>query len=62
MMPATSNVSFQYLYRDASNYKLHGEAVFTNATGLSLEEVEKRIRIYLKDGEFFIARQVHNDR
>jgi len=55
----TANLSFQYLYRDASNYKLHGEAVFTNATGLSLEEVEKRIRIYLKDGEFFIARQVH---
>jgi hypothetical protein len=59
MMPATSNVSFQYLYRDASNYKLHGEAVFTNNTGLSLDEVEKRIRSFLKDGEFFIARQVH---
>ncbi len=54
-----SNVSFQYLYRDASNYKLHGEAIFTNTTGLSIEEVEKRIRSFLKDGEFFIARQVH---
>lgn len=55
----TANLSFQYLYRDASNYKLHGEAVFTNATGLSLEEIEKRIRACLRDGEFFIARQVH---
>ena len=55
----TANLSFQYLYRDASNYKLHGEAVFTNQTGLSLEEIDKRIRSCLKDGEFFIARQVH---
>ncbi len=55
----TANLSFQYLYRDASNYKLHGEAVFANQTGLSLEEIEKRIRACLQDGEFFIARQVH---
>ncbi len=54
-----SNVSFQYLYRDASNYKRHGEAVFTNTTRLPIAEVEKRIRSFLKDGEFFIARQVH---
>ncbi len=59
MMPATSNVSFQYLYRDTSNYKLHGEAIFTNTTGLSLEGVEKRIRACLQDGEYFIACQVH---
>lgn len=55
----TTNLSFQYLYRDASNYKLHGETVFTNQTSLSLEEIEIRIRAYLRDGEFFIARQVH---
>ena len=55
----TANLSFQYLYRDASNYKLHGEAVFTNETSLSLEEIEKQIRACLRDGEFFIARQVH---
>lgn len=54
-----SNVSFQYLYRDASNYKLHGEAIFTNTTGLPIAEVEKRIHACLQDGEFFIARQVH---
>ena len=55
----TANISFQYLYRDASNYKLYGQAIFTNNTGLSIEEVEKRIRACLQDGEFFIARQVH---
>jgi len=58
-MMTDSNISFQYLYRDASNYKLHGEAIFTNTTSLSLEETEKRIRACLQDGEFFIARQVH---
>lgn len=53
------NVSFKYLYRDASNYKLHGEAVFTNHTFMSIDEIEKLIRSCLKDGEFFIARQVN---
>ena len=53
------NVSFKYLYRDASNYKLHGEAVFTNFTFLPIDEIEKQIHSCLKDGEFFIARQVN---
>ncbi len=53
------NVSFKYLYRDASNYKLHGEAVFTNSTFIPIDEIEKQIRSCLKDGEFFIARQVN---
>ena len=52
-------MSFKYLYRDASNYKLHGEAVFTNHTFMPIEEIEKQIRSCLKDGEFFIARQVN---
>ena len=54
----SSNVAFHYLYRDASNYKLHGTAIFTNQTLLSIEEIENQIRSFLKDGEFFIARQV----
>ena len=53
------NVSFKYLYRDASNYKLHGEAVFTNHTFMPIDEIEKQIRSCLKDGEFFIAQQVN---
>ncbi len=53
------NVSYKYLYRDASNYKLHGEAVFTNHTFMPIDEIEKQIRSCLKDGEFFIARQVN---
>jgi hypothetical protein len=54
-----TNIRFRYLYRDASNYKQHGEAIFTNAGHLSLLEIETRIRASLHDGEFFIARQVH---
>ncbi len=53
------NVRFKYMYRDASNYKQHGDAVFTNNTLLSLDEIEKQVRSCLKDGEFFIAGQVN---
>ena len=53
------NVKFKYMYRDASNYKQHGDAVFRNQDFLPLDEIEKQIRAYLQDGEYFIARQVH---
>ncbi len=53
------NIRFAYMYRDASNYKQHGEAIFSNETHLPLDEIEKQIRSYLNDGEFFITRQVH---
>ena len=54
-----SNILFCYQYRDASNYKLHGEAIFSNHTFLPLADIEQQIRACLKDGEFFIARQVN---
>jgi hypothetical protein len=54
-----TNIRYRYLYRDASNYKQHGAAIFTNHSHLSLLEIETRIRASLNDGEFFIARQVH---
>jgi hypothetical protein len=53
------NVKFKYMYRDGSNYKQHGDAVFRDSKFLSLDEIEKQIRAYLQDGEYFIARQVH---
>ena len=58
-MAQPTNILFRYMYRDASNYKQHGEAIFTNRTFLTPYEIEKQIRACLKDGEFFIARQVH---
>jgi hypothetical protein len=54
-----SNICFAYMYRDASNYKQHGEVIFSNEQGLSLEDVEKQIRACLKDREYFIARQIN---
>lgn len=53
------NICFRYLYRDASNYKQHGEAVFTNHRRVPIQEIEKQIRVFLMDGEYFIARQVN---
>lgn len=53
-----TNIRFTYLYRDASNYKQHGEAILSNETQLTLEEVDQTIRSLLSDGSFFIARQV----
>ena len=58
-MAQSTNILFRYTYRDASNYKQHGEVIFTNRTFLSASEIEKQIHACLKDGEFFIARQVH---
>ena len=54
-----TNLRFAYMYRDASNYKQHGEAIFSNEKQLAVDEVEKQIRACLNDGEYFIARQIH---
>ena len=53
------NIRFAYLYRDASNYKLHGEVIFSNEKQFAVDDIEKQIRSFLSDGLFFIARQVH---
>ena len=53
-----TNVRFVYMYRDASNYKQHGEVILPNETQRTVEEVDKQIRSLLSDGLFFIARQV----
>ena len=53
-----TNIRFVYMYRDASNYKQHGEVILSNETQRTVEEVDKQIRSLLSDGLFFIARQV----
>ena len=53
-----TNIRFIYLYRDASNYKQHGEVILSNETQMTLEEVDKQIHSLLSDGLFFIAQQV----
>ena len=53
-----ANILFQYLYRDASNWKQHGEVVFANNGGMFLPDVETQIRAALSDGEWFKAEMV----
>ncbi|GMV65587.1 MAG: hypothetical protein AMXMBFR75_13850 [Candidatus Hinthialibacteria bacterium] len=53
-----TNIRFVYMYRDASNYKQHGEVILPNETQRSVEEVDTQIRSVLSDGLFFIAQQV----
>ncbi len=53
------NIRIKYMYRDGSNYKLHGEAIFTNQSLLPPADIEKQIRSCLRDREYFIARQVN---
>ena len=53
-----TNIRLVYLYRDASNYKQHGEVILSNETQLTVEVIDTRIRSLLSDGLFFIAQQV----
>jgi len=52
------NIRFDYMYRDGGNNKNHGEAVFANRSSLPLDQIERRIKAALQDGEYFIAWQV----
>ena len=58
-MTTCPNIRFAYMYRDAGNYKLHGEVIFSNEKQIAVDEIRKQIHSFLSDGLFFIARQVH---
>jgi hypothetical protein len=51
------NIRFNYLYRDAGNYKQYSSVVFNNPNDRDPSEIEQTIRAALIDGEFFDARQ-----
>ena len=53
-----NNITFSYLYRDASNYKRRGEIILAGSPGLDAAQAEQRVRAALERGEYFIARQV----
>jgi hypothetical protein len=53
LTPQRMNIKFNYLYRDAANYKVFGSLIFSNPDGLNLLEIEARIREELIDGQFF---------
>jgi hypothetical protein len=53
-----TNIRLVYLYRDASNFKQHGEVILSNESQLTVEEIDTQVRALLSDGLFFIARQL----
>lgn len=52
------NAEFEYLYRDASNYKFWNSVIFANPSRISLKEADKRIRHLLDSQVLFIASQI----
>lgn len=53
-----TNILFSYMHRDEGNYKDHLEAVIENPNNIPLNEIEKRIKDTLIDGEFFHHDQI----
>lgn len=49
------NLRFEYLYRDAGNYKNWGDVVFLNEHNHDADVMEQLTRKTLIDGEFFVA-------
>jgi hypothetical protein len=53
-----TNIRFIYLYRDAGNFKQHGDVTLSNELQQTVEEIDQTIRSLLSDGCFFIAQQI----
>ena len=52
------NIRFNYLYRDAANYKQFGSVVIDNHDGMSLEELDLLLKKHLIQEEFFVPSNV----
>ena len=53
-----NNLKFEYLYRDAGNYKQFGFVVLKNPSKIDPENATRQIRPYLIDGEFFYPEKI----
>lgn len=51
------NIKFNYLYRDAGNYKSFGAVILANPNNFTLQQAEELIRPKLIDGTWFYASQ-----
>jgi hypothetical protein len=51
------NIKFSYLYRDAANYKNYGEVIFANPDEISIDELDRLIKLKLVDGQWFYAKK-----
>ncbi|MFV8225146.1 hypothetical protein [Christiangramia aquimixticola] len=52
------NLKFEYLYRDAGNYKIFGSLYIKNNLLLPLDYAEFQIRQGLIDGEYFYPQEL----
>lgn len=59
MKLVSQNTKFNYLYRDAGNYKSWGDVIFANPDYLPLNEIEKRLTKAFDQEIFFIANQIN---
>ena len=53
MKDSKNNIKLNYLYRDSGNYKIYGNQIFTNPDSIKIEDIERKIKSALIDGEFF---------
>ena len=54
-MDSLVNVEFQYLYRDAGNFKNFGSVIFANRGGIDVASVEEAIRSAIFENQFDAA-------
>lgn len=52
------NICFEYLYRDAGNFKNWGEVIFANKNNYDTSYLEKMVRGVLIDKEFFVVNKL----
>ena len=52
------NIKFNYLYRDAGNYKTYGCVVFQNLKSLKIDQIEGILKSKLIDDLFFDPRNL----
>ena len=51
------NVCFEYLYRDAGNYKNWGDVIFSNPKDLAIAGIMAEVQGALFEGCYFLAKQ-----
>ncbi|MEI7526630.1 MAG: hypothetical protein WCJ95_19945 [Mariniphaga sp.] len=57
MNDLNNNIKFNYLYRDAGNYKESNEIIFSNRYSETIDKIEILISENLIEGEFFLPEQ-----
>lgn len=54
----STNIKFNYMYRDAGNFKVWGEVIFKNVAPVNIELLDTKLRQAFDDN-LFIANQIN---